>query len=82
MRSTLFRSFADRDFVRRIARDISSVDSVFVLNQGDPDHAWREKIRLEKPFSLDEMMELAQAALNFVDDVKIRTRENGEEKVV
>jgi pyruvate formate lyase activating enzyme len=82
VRSTLFRSFADRDFVWRIARDISSVDCVFVLNQGDPDHAWREKIRLEKPFSRDEMMGLAQAALDFVDDVRIRTRENGEEKVV
>jgi pyruvate formate lyase activating enzyme len=82
VRSTLFRSFADRGFVEGIARELVDAGCVFVLQQGDPSRAWREKIRFEKPLSRDEMLELGRVALGFLDEVRIRTREKGEEVVV
>lgn len=82
VRSTLFRSFANRDFVGLIARELSDMDCRFVLQQGDPAHAWREKIRFEKPFSREEMLEFGRIAADFVEDVWVRTREGGLECVV
>ncbi len=77
VRTTVFRSFVD---VLRIAKALEGRDCTYVLQQGIPEYAPDAKIRKEKPLTRDELAALAQN-VSFLKDVRIRTREKGEEKV-
>ena len=77
VRTTVFRSFAD---VAGIARALSGRDCTYVLQQGVPEYAPDEKLRNEKPLSRDELFALARS-VSFLKDVRIRTREKGEERI-
>ncbi|MDD5472739.1 MAG: anaerobic ribonucleoside-triphosphate reductase activating protein [Candidatus Methanoperedens sp.] len=77
VRTTVFRSFAD---IPKIAKSLEGHDCTYVLQQGIPENAPDGKIQKEKPFSRDEMIALARKIL-FLKDVRIRTREKGEEKI-
>ncbi len=78
VRTTVFRSFAD---VPGIARSIAGRDCTFVLQQGIPEYAPDEKMRKEKLFTRDELAALARS-ISFLKDVRIRTREKGEERII
>ncbi|GFO97313.1 anaerobic ribonucleoside-triphosphate reductase activating protein [groundwater metagenome] len=79
VRTTVFRSIAAD--VPEIARNISGRDCTFVLQQGIPEYAPDENIRKEKPPTGDELAALARN-LTFLNDVRIRTREKGEERII
>lgn len=76
-RTTVFRSCVD---VPRIAQSIQARDCTYVIQQGIPEYAPDKKIREEKPLTREEMIALARS-VSFLKDVRIRTREKGEEKL-
>lgn len=78
VRTTVFRSFAD---VTGIARSLKGRDCTYVIQQGIPEYAPDEKIKKEKPFTRDELEALAKS-VSFLKDVRIRTREKGEERII
>lgn len=78
VRTTVFRSFSD---VEEIAKSIKNYDCAYVLQQGIPENAPDERIRKEKPLTREEIIALAKS-VSFLKDVRIRTREKGEEKII
>ena len=79
VRTTVFPSFADD--VPHIAKSIAARDCTYVLQQGIPEYAPDENIRKEKPLTREELSALA-GSLTFMKDVRIRTREKGEERII
>ncbi|MCZ7373064.1 MAG: hypothetical protein O8C60_05320 [Candidatus Methanoperedens sp.] len=77
VRTTVFRSIAD---VTGIARSLKGHDCTYVIQQGIPENAPDAQIRKETIFSRDELVELAKS-VSFLKEVRIRTREKGEEKI-
>ena len=60
--------------VRELAGDVR-----YVLQQGMPEHAWKKLS--PRSFTRDELMTLARNAIPVLSDVRIRTKECGEERV-
>ena len=60
--------------VRELAGDVR-----YILQQGIPEHAWKK--RSPRSFTRDELMALARNAKPVLSDVRIRTKEFGEERV-
>ncbi len=78
VRTTVFRSIAD---VAGIAKSLKARDCTYVIQQGIPENAPDGEIRKETIFSRDELVELARS-VSFLKEVRIRTREKGEEKII
>lgn len=78
VRTTVFRSFSD---VSGIAKSLAGHDYTYVIQQGIPENAPDNEIRKEKALTREELLTLAQS-VSFLKDVRIRTREKGEERVV
>jgi pyruvate formate lyase activating enzyme len=78
VRTTVFRSIAD---TARIAESLKEYDHTYVIQQGIPENAPDGEIRKEKAFTRDELIALA-SSVSFLRDVRIRTREKGEEKII
>jgi len=86
LRTTVFRDFIGTiDNVSKISRSIFELtgarDVPYVLQQGIPDNAIVETMHSMLPYTRDEMLELAEAAHEFLDNVYIRSKEKGNEKV-
>ena len=86
LRTTVFRGFmGDMDDVRKIAASILSLTGdrnvPYVLQQGLAENAALVSMRGIRPFSRDEMLGLASSAHESLDNVWIRTKEHGNEKV-
>ncbi|WP_406670975.1 anaerobic ribonucleoside-triphosphate reductase activating protein [Methanolobus sp. ZRKC4] len=86
LRTTIIRDFmGSSDDVCNIARSISELtgrkDVVYVLQQGFAENAMLESLRDIKPLSRDEMLELADLTHEFLDNIYVRTKEKGNEKV-
>ncbi len=79
VRTTVFPSLAAD--VPEIAKSIAGRGCTYVLQQGIPEYAPDENIRKEKPLTRDELAALA-GTLTFLKDVRIRTREKGEERII
>ncbi len=79
VRTTVFPSFAAD--VPEIAGSVAGRDCTYVLQQGIPEYAPDKNIRKEKPMGRDELAALA-GSLTFMKDVRIRTREKGEERII
>ncbi len=79
VRTTVFPSFAS--FIKEIAENIEGRNCAYILQQGIPDFAPDRDIKKEKPLTRDELAALA-GSLVFLKDVRIRTRENGEERII
>lgn len=77
VRTTVFRSLAD---VSGIAKSLAGLGSTYVIQQGIPENAPDGEIRKEKPFTRDELAALAKS-ISFLKNVRIRTKEKGEERV-
>jgi pyruvate formate lyase activating enzyme len=78
VRTTVFRSMAD---VREIAESLKGMNCPYVIQQGIPEYAPDEMIRKESPLTRDELAALA-GSVSFLKDVRIRTREKGEERII
>jgi len=78
VRTTVFRSLAD---VTGIAKSLAGPGYTYVIQQGIPENAPDREIRKEKPFTRDELAALAKS-VSFLKDVRIRTKEKGEEKII
>ncbi len=78
VRTTVFRSLAD---VSGIAKFLKGYDCTYVIQQGIPENAPDNEIRKEKALTREELLTLAHS-VSFLKDVRIRTKEKGEEKVV
>ena len=81
VRTTLFRGFANTEFVRGIALELSGRSCDWVLRQGIPEHALSDMIRAETQLSRDELLVFGASVLDLVNDVRIRTIEHGEERI-
>ncbi len=79
VRTTVFPSFASS--IQDIAEDIKGRNCAYVLQQGIPDFAPDMDLKKEKPLTRDELAALA-GSLVFLKDIRIRTRENGEERII
>lgn len=77
VRTTVFQSFSD---ISGIAESLEGYDCTYVIQQGLPENAPDGDIKNEKPLTRDEMAALAKN-VSFLKDVRIRTREKGEEKI-
>ncbi|TGC10944.1 anaerobic ribonucleoside-triphosphate reductase activating protein [Methanolobus halotolerans] len=86
LRTTVIRDFiGDASDISKIAASILEITGnrnvPYVLQQGIPENAMLESMRDILPYSRDEMLELAAAAHEFLDNVWIRTKERGNEKL-
>jgi pyruvate formate lyase activating enzyme len=86
LRTTIIRDFmGNSDDVRNIARSINELtgrkDVTYVLQQGFAERAMLESLRDRKPLNHDELVELAHVAHEFLDNIYVRTKEKGNEKV-
>lgn len=82
VRTTVFRSFCEvPGFISGIASTLVGHNCTYVIQQGIPEYAQDEKLRNEKPIARDELEALARK-VSFLKDVRIRTREKGEEKII
>ncbi|WP_340819214.1 anaerobic ribonucleoside-triphosphate reductase activating protein [Methanolobus sp. WCC4] len=86
LRTTVIRDFmGSSDDVSEIASSINELtgsrDVVYVLQQGFAENAMMESLRDTKPLSRDELLELAEVAHEFLDNIYVRSKEKGNEKV-
>ncbi len=77
VRTTVFPSISD---VSGIARSLSGRNCTYVIQQGIPENAPEGEIRKDKAFTRYELEALARN-ISFLKDVRIRTKERGEEKI-
>ncbi|WP_321420367.1 anaerobic ribonucleoside-triphosphate reductase activating protein [uncultured Methanomethylovorans sp.] len=78
----LVGSKQDIDSISRfISSYIKNRDIPYVIQQGLPENAMYEHLREIKPFSREELLEMAKAAHPFLHNVWIRTKEAGNEQV-
>ena len=78
VRTTVFRSYSD---ISGIAESLKDHDCTYVIQQGLPENAPDENLQKEKPLTRDELATLAES-VSFLKDVRIRTKEKGEEKII
>ncbi len=81
-RTTVFPDFiGSPQEIRSIATSIRDLagDVRYIIQQGMPENAWRHIS--ERAYSRDELISLARNATSILSDVRIRTKESGEECV-
>ncbi len=86
LRTTIIRDFiGSSDDVSEIARSINELtgsrEVVYVLQQGFAENAMMESLRNIKPLSRDELLELAVVSHEFLENIYVRSKEKGNEKV-
>ena len=84
LRTTLIRDFiGSREEIASIAawisENIKNKEVTYVLQQGIPEYSLRESLRETQVLEREELYELGRVAKNYLNDVRIRTKENGEE---
>jgi pyruvate formate lyase activating enzyme len=86
LRTTIIRDFmGSPDEVSEIAGSINELtgsrEPVYVLQQGFAENAMMESLRDIKPLDRAELIELADFAHEFLDNIYVRTKEKGNEKI-
>ncbi|MBP1908100.1 anaerobic ribonucleoside-triphosphate reductase activating protein [Methanolobus bombayensis] len=86
LRTTIIRDFmGSPDEVSEISKSLNELtgsrEPVYVLQQGFAENAMMESLRGIKPLSRDELLELADVAHKFLNNIYVRTKEKGNEKV-
>ncbi|MCQ1535997.1 anaerobic ribonucleoside-triphosphate reductase activating protein [Methanosarcina sp. KYL-1] len=87
LRTTLIRDLiGSKEEIEHIAAWISEnvknrEKTVYVLQQGLPEHSLQESLRKVRSLDREEMLELGKTAKGFLEKVKVRTKEDGEEAV-
>jgi len=92
VRTTIFKGLIfDENDIRVIAEEVSSYGDIvyahqrlsfaYVLQQGIPEQGLSEELKKYEPPSREELLELGKVAKQYLKNVKIRTKEFGEESV-
>lgn len=86
LRTTLIRDFiGSRKEIAGIAAWISkhmrNRELTYVLQQGIPEHSLQEDLRELRVLEREELYELGKTAKSFLENVRIRTKEIGEEAI-
>ncbi len=83
VRTTIFKGLIfDADDIRAIAEEVSSHGDIpYIIQQGRPEQGWSEELKKYEPPSREELLELGKIAKEYLKNVKIRTKEFGEELV-
>jgi len=86
LRTTLIRDFiGSKEEITNIAAWISkhmkNEELTYVLQQGIPEHSLQENLRELRVLEREELYELGKIAKRFLKNVRIRTKENGEERI-
>lgn len=82
--TTVFKHIAAVEAVKRIAEDLEDAGAAncpYVIQQGRVELIPDNEINEEDVFSLEELKELAALAYAHLNDVRIRTRDGGEEVI-
>lgn len=64
-----------------VKKHVNKTDVPYVIQQGLPENAMRESLRDVLPFDRDEILEFANYAHEFLDNIWIRVKDHGNEKV-
>jgi pyruvate formate lyase activating enzyme len=62
-----------------ISEHIKNREVTYVLQQGIPEHSLQEDLRKNRVLEREELLELGKIAKGFLENVRIRTKEEGEE---
>ncbi|MDD2440297.1 MAG: anaerobic ribonucleoside-triphosphate reductase activating protein [Methanosarcinaceae archaeon] len=86
LRTTLIKDFIGREadisrIVAWISKNVQKKDLNYVLQQGQPENGLQESLRERAFLEREEMLRLGALAKNYLENVRIRTKEAGEEKV-
>ncbi|MDI6888828.1 MAG: anaerobic ribonucleoside-triphosphate reductase activating protein [Methanocellales archaeon] len=92
VRTTIFKGLIfDENDIRAIAEEMSSYGDIpyarqrlsfaYVLQQGRPEQGWSEELKKYGPPSREELLDLGKIAKEYLKNVKIRTKEFGEESI-
>ncbi len=84
LRTTLIRDFIGSpqeiaNIAAWISGHIKNKEVTYVLQQGIPEYSLQENLRNMRALERGELYELGRIARRFIENVRIRTRENGEE---
>lgn len=84
LRTTLIRDFIGSSqeiasIAAWISEHMKNRELTYVLQQGIPEYSLHENLRKLQVLEREELYELGKIAKNFLENVRIRTRENGEE---
>ncbi|WP_281085305.1 anaerobic ribonucleoside-triphosphate reductase activating protein [Methanosarcina acetivorans] len=84
LRTTVIRDFIGNEKeISRIAvwisEHVKNKEVTYVLQQGIPEHSLEEKLRKNRVLEREKLLELGKIAKGFLEKVRIRTREEGEE---
>jgi len=78
VRTTVFRYFPD---VLEIAKELIDTNCCYVIQQGLPEYSPDGYIKKEMCLSRNELIDIAKLC-RWLKDVRVKTRENGEERVI
>lgn len=86
LRTTIIRDFIGSETeISRIAawisKNVRNKEVTYVLQQGIPEHSLQEDLRRIKVLEREELFELGKIAKDFLENVRIRTKEEGEEVI-
>jgi pyruvate formate lyase activating enzyme len=84
LRTTIIRDFiGSKEDIASIAAwistNIKNREVIYVLQQGIPEHSLQQDLRKTRVLEREELYELGKIATNFLKNVRIRTKEAGEE---
>lgn len=84
LRTTVIRDFIGSEediasIAAWISKNVKNREVIYVLQQGVPEHSLEENLRKTRVLEREELYELGKIAKNFLKNVRIRTKEAGEE---
>ena len=84
LRTTVIRDFIESEediasIAAWISKNVKKRGVIYVLQQGVPEHSLQENLRKTRVLEREELYELGKIAKNFLKNVRIRTKEAGEE---
>jgi pyruvate formate lyase activating enzyme len=86
LRTTVIRDFVgSKEDIASIAawisKNVKNEELIYVLQQGIPEHSLQQDLRNRRVFEREELYELGKIAKDFLKNVRIRTKEAGEEVI-
>ncbi|KKG12934.1 radical activating enzyme [Methanosarcina sp. 2.H.A.1B.4] len=84
LRTTAIRGFIGNEkeisqIAAWISEHIKNREVTYVLQQGIPEHSLQKDLRKNRVLEREELLELGKIAKGFLENVRIRTKEEGEE---